>query len=776
MSQIHRLDVSDGRSDFARDEIVRMPRDRRLTGIPEEAREQLGARDQRPPVKQFVARQLDGTESDWNYRGRSESEEAHAQPFGAPECLASQKHKGFQRFYRAVVSPTHVRVTAGGRIVPNNRGTSSPTSKWDKDKSIPESVLTQPSLDRLPPPPQTGYAYPPVPYGGFPTMYPSFVPGIGHAMHHPTGAFPYLPWQVGANMGGAIAMPMAPPPHPAEMGRMHGSSKDSSQSDKRSESGVSDRARHSRNSHPEQLDPMRGPIYPSQWMMPSAPPFYHLGIGPPPVFPTSTLPNPAMLPHPMTIHQAGHMGMPGVGQPGENDAPFRNPVSTVEAATASTTPAMPPITSIRPSAITTKHIEILRTRLKHLEDQLQYNKHQIDERAFQRDAQMMRQQIQQFEKNLEQQLLLEEAQCPKAPKKSVTPKPEVDKSFKGWYYGPNATYGGAFSSSADNFIDRPQYYNNPEKKTTSRPKHGNKTTKSTLSDWTPLSMPLDGLSTMKTEKSTLPAGAALAAPFQPRGVPVATQMPESAESIRRATASSESADTQSPPTERDCGSGGRVAWGTDALTVPGHNEDRPYLVGYMSAGGKKHDAHRDYMYGRELTDDELRARQMYWGKIPRHHQQKGLPKFDGKDFFPPSPVKTDSLEKACTSKSPVHHSDSIHQDGQAADTVPKSADNDPFKALGVTGPILSRNGPGNSTQSESLPGPQDVMAKSTSTGPMRQGQRTGRVGRSLDGANNVSVDSTPSSSNATKGNTSSDKVEEDQELLFTGRRTMNRAQ
>lgn len=574
-------------------------------------------------------------------------------------------------------------------------------------------------------------------------------------------------------MGGAIAMPMAASPQVAEMVRTKSSSKDSSQSDKRSESGVSDKGRHSWYPHMEQVEHLRGSLYPSHWMIPpNTAPFFHFGLGAPPVYPPSTLQNPNVIPHAIALQHAGHMTIPDARQSGENEVPARSSASMMSAMTAPTAPVAPPVTSIRPSAITTKHIEILRTRLKHLEDQLQYNKHQIDERAFQKDAQIIRQQIQQFEKNLEQQMLAE-GQCPKSTKKNTAGKPEVDKSFKGFYYGHNATYGGAFSASADRFIDKPQYYNNPNKKSTPRVMHGSKTPNPNFDGFAPLSMPLDGSSTIKTEKSTLPAGAALAAPFQPRGASFTTQMPQSSDSVRRATTSSETTDNESPPTEMDFATGGRMDWGTVALTHVRQSDDAPYLVGHMPVSVQKHDDSKEYVYGRELTEDELRARHMYWGNTPRH-LQKGLPKFNGKDFFPPSPVKADISEEMWTAKSPSHQTEP--QSNGLAICVPEvPAHNDPFQGLGQSGPILSRNGPGNSTQSESLPGPQDVVTESIPTGPKRLGPSIGRVGRSLDGVNIASVDSTQGSPNATKAKVSSDKVEEGQELLFTGRRTMNRA-
>jgi hypothetical protein len=65
----------------------------------------------------------------------------------------------------------------------------------------------------------------------------------------------------------------------------------------------------------------------------------------------------------------------------------------------------------------------------------------------------------------------------------------------------------------------------------------------------------------------------------------------------------------------------------------------PYLIGKIPNGipaGQVKES--DFVYPRKLTGDEVRARYLYWGKAPRS-VQSGLPKFDGKDFYPPSPVK-----------------------------------------------------------------------------------------------------------------------------------------
>lgn len=56
------------------------------------------------------------------------------QPHSAPTSVALHQAENFRRFYRAVVSPTHVRVTAGGRIVPNTRAMAPPLFEPNGEK------------------------------------------------------------------------------------------------------------------------------------------------------------------------------------------------------------------------------------------------------------------------------------------------------------------------------------------------------------------------------------------------------------------------------------------------------------------------------------------------------------------------------------------------------------------------------------------------------------------------------------------------------------------
>lgn len=75
----------------------------------------------------------------WHFRRRDQSTESSDQPLDAPTGLNAQRTENFQRFYRAVVSPSHVRVTAGGRIVPNY-ARPPPVFTWNCEEQYFEHV------------------------------------------------------------------------------------------------------------------------------------------------------------------------------------------------------------------------------------------------------------------------------------------------------------------------------------------------------------------------------------------------------------------------------------------------------------------------------------------------------------------------------------------------------------------------------------------------------------------------------------------------------------
>ncbi|KAF7891877.1 hypothetical protein EAF00_008179 [Botryotinia globosa] len=84
------------------------------------------------------------SQGSWCLRQNTNSESRRTfdnqiQPHSAPTSVALHQAENFRRFYRAVVSPTHVRVTAGGRIVPNTRAMAPPSFEPIGNKHTSES-------------------------------------------------------------------------------------------------------------------------------------------------------------------------------------------------------------------------------------------------------------------------------------------------------------------------------------------------------------------------------------------------------------------------------------------------------------------------------------------------------------------------------------------------------------------------------------------------------------------------------------------------------------
>ncbi|KAF7890742.1 uncharacterized protein EAF01_010551 [Botrytis porri] len=85
------------------------------------------------------------SQGSWCLRQNTNSESRRTfdnqiQPHSAPTNVNLHQAENFRRFYRAVVSPTHVRVTAGGRIVPNTRAMAPPSFEPIGNKHTSESA------------------------------------------------------------------------------------------------------------------------------------------------------------------------------------------------------------------------------------------------------------------------------------------------------------------------------------------------------------------------------------------------------------------------------------------------------------------------------------------------------------------------------------------------------------------------------------------------------------------------------------------------------------
>ncbi|KAJ3484157.1 hypothetical protein NLG97_g7126 [Lecanicillium saksenae] len=685
--------------DLSLGDILRFPVNRSLPLIPEEPEKDTPAPVNNPDAVQ----QLDGTNSEWRYRGRTENECSESQPISAPTGLVAQKDEGFQRFYKAVVSPTHVRVTAGGRIVPNTRASSSPTGKWTKEKSASAGLFAARPLERDPADIMTpnGAQYH---FGAFPSLYPGYSP----AMHGST--YPMFPWQIYNTFCLPAAMPQATFAKPTE--------KDNSRNQ---QDGVDDRQELS-DSYSHQTSARADGVRPfysnGQWMLPHNPSLFAYGMPAFPGFPHPSMVGPLGVPTTLQTAAAVPNLTPSVvSAPPKSEKPVPEISKPAPAAAASpttqTTASLPnpPISSIRPSEITKKQIDVLKGSLKYLEDQLLYNKHQIDEKWMEYQAQMVRQQVEQFEKNLENQKSFEETYYPKSKENSSAssvsitgPTASADESSAPQ---PSASLrDGAGSSGQKPRRERDREY--------AQTHQGINSTKS-VSLFAPKRL---GSAADPTKKgSKLPVHAALAPPFQPQ---YENNSRSSLFSARKPAV--------------------------------------PYLVGMVPTGLNPDKAKEaGYQYARDLTDDELRARHMYWGKAP-HHLQRGLPKFDGKDFYPPSPTRDRASESNDSSIEVQSESDGRRSANGSV--------YDPFQSLGRPRQRVPRGALGQTTQSEAL-------ARNSSCGSSvveRGTSCTGKLGRHYEDVRKNLEPVATTGTASPKVNSDSEEGDDGRSIVFKGRK------
>ncbi|KAG6016200.1 hypothetical protein E4U54_002043 [Claviceps lovelessii] len=746
-------------------EIFRMPPERALPLIEEET---LGHDEEEEiTLKESTVRQLDGTDAEWKYRGRSDLEHGQHEPIGAPPGLSAQRDEGFQRFYKAVVSPTHVRVTAGGRIVPNTRGSSSPTAKWPREKPGVERSFTSRSSSHGTYGEATGIpltatmphpAYGPYPHL-FPGMFPSMHPSLTAGSHPPPLAM--MPWQMGMNMGNTLGLVHSNLTQMHQARSSPNASTERTKSEKQGEGGNSDSPNPVRVSPPEHFDHSRPFCFNGQWMMPPAGSFYPYGMASVPSFPLSGMSPPTVMPP--------RFAMPAMMQPA---AVKSGQKLHAHLASSSSTPSIPmrspvPVSSIRPSDITKKQIEVLRSSLKYFEDQLQYNKHQIDEKGMETQARMVRQHIQQFEKNLQAQLESEQPHYSKYEHQTDASGSTPDDNGK----NSSCTTANDMKSERDSSQSsvsqnapvhgQSERTNKGQESFLSRRSSALKQVKSASA---PVSTKITPESSEDSEPmkrcSTLPAGAALAPPFRPRADSTVSVPLPATFSISSTTYTEEN-EAVSPVAEQ----------GADSLAEPEAFTEKPYLIGHLPSGRHMEAGNTNsYTYGRELTEDELRARHMYWGKAP-HHLQKGLPKFDGKDFYPPSPVKSQPLVSSPTASK--HVPIAMIPTGNTEpdyDLATSNADLDPFRSIAKSGQLPLRGSLGITSPSKHAVGaelPTDSLAHTqerlvVGPAPIDQGYSEFRKALSQH---------TASSTDGCKDK-SSDDGEDGSNILFRGRKYM----
>lgn len=596
----------------------------------------------------------------WVYRGRSDSEIAINEPIQAPSGLPAQKSEGFQRFYKAVVSPTHVRVTAGGRIVPNNRPPPSPTAKRSKDtytidnQPMGDRVLhTKPSINQI-------GANPPIPVAS-PFMH-GFPPGFQAVQ----GPISFVPMAFGAHLppGFPIAQPaMNPSPMPTltpESTLKEGSS--SNQGEARNENrAVGDKQDKVKITPPEFFDHTKPFFYNGQYMYPVPTPFPGAMGNPMMPFQMVGLPHGAAQPMMGSMMQP----MPNAATPMMPSAAFNPPnhgqpgmpaarTHPVPANVVLKAPSAPPISSIKPSEITKKQIAGFKQSLKYQEDQLQYNRHQIDEKAMEASILTLRGHIERFETILKSQLEYEHSVLSKVDQNKEDKN--VSQSQAPTTEGDRTPTHSALTSEPGTHKSHNMQEPSMDQSTGTQRRRSFKSRQgihSTIGESGQVAFDFSPEPHRPTfsgfdKGQGLPSDAALAPVFQPR---VQTSSWGGSEHSREAQEESERrlliASGWKPPSypaenHRSVSHQEPQSHAERSSASSSGRESHfgvPYLLGALPKGVNPRTARdTDYVYNRPLTDEERRARFLYWGKAPKSVIQ-GLPKFDGKHFYPPSPVK-----------------------------------------------------------------------------------------------------------------------------------------
>ncbi|KAK1761248.1 hypothetical protein QBC47DRAFT_419655 [Echria macrotheca] len=595
--------------------------------------------------------QLQQGDYEWKYQGRNETEAVASEPLSAPTGIPAQRSEGFQRFYKAVVSPTHVRVTAGGRIVPNTRAPSSPTSKRLNDSGMLESGSNPDKLSNGKLPlgqPTVGSPMPILPQF-MPGFAPGFQPIQTPVSFVPMAFGPSLPPGFPYGQHAANGPTLGQPIPDNTLKDMH----NTKPTEARVEPGPApDKQDKVRVAPPEFFDYTKPFFYNGQCIYPvpaaaafpsamttSMVPISMVGLPPGAVTQAST-----------QVPQAGLNGVPNSVSntpfPGPGQSLARPPSTNHVVPVNTTTPAQlaAPISSIKPSEITRKQIHSFKQSLKYHEDQLQYNRHQIDERDMENKIQILRSHIQRFETTLKTQLEYEASvlgQSPQQDKQSGASPPEAAKTQPAPAAAENRDPHQNQNVPA---VQIPVSHNGDTA-------HRRRVARMKGEIFGP---PGDmrgyltdaGARALNNYLNRLPTDAALAPVFTPRGYDSSLEGSQNSRNSKDGPDETEQRlDTQrsiSPsytapqPSDTTAGS-------TKAVKSNKSHGDKglgvPYLLGTLPRGVNPRTAtDQDYVYNRPLTEEERRARFLYWGKAPKS-AVRGLPKYDGKHFYPPSPAK-----------------------------------------------------------------------------------------------------------------------------------------
>ncbi|KUJ22947.1 uncharacterized protein LY89DRAFT_162151 [Mollisia scopiformis] len=580
----------------------------------------------------------------WALRRRDSSDRS-SQPHSAPTDNSAQRSENFQKFYRAVVSPTHVRVTAGGRIVPNTRATAPPPEWNNNDNNSGFDLANQTSV------PESNDLQS-APWFPHAQLNSGFAPLTPNTFAPPYSLLP---------QGNLLPMPsMASYPQPSHPGFENGSALANMHADA---GGNVVQPGLIKISPPAQFDQSRPFMYNGQWVFPVGAPQSNVS------HPVSMLGNPGFFPS-QQMSAAGFM---------QNSFPV--PMTSMPNSMVFSTgqqsegiPAMPPSMPmtgmvLNPEALKS-HVSGMRSQLKNIEDQIFNNKGQADQLFMEHQRTFLLAQINNIEAMIEYQRA---------------------RNVKGTNGSGNA-HGGSASISHGSLTETSTPNTQAVELEAKQPvvvSSSMATSKKVeMNGYAPAAPGKDGTKarTEPSSKSRLTMAAALAPPFQPRPRTIAdnniqppfiepSPSPDyiamldadprmqaevmarlKAIAVKNGNGQTSAANDKyltfsfgpplpekpfkkrAQPMQRSSTYHGPTKFAPEETFAmpPG---SVPYLVGTLPYGVSATFAKaKDFIYGRPLTNEELRARFLYWGRAPRS-VQSGLPKFDGKDFYPPSPVK-----------------------------------------------------------------------------------------------------------------------------------------
>lgn len=648
------------------------------------------------PVRSETPRQPDDDDSDeellyeprikqqetWVY-DRPTYVERSSQPLSAPSGLAAQKAENFRKFFRAVVSPTHVRVTAGGRIVPNTRPPKTPQFVWNYNTHYFEQV------------------------GGQPVSRRASVALHLDAGTDVAGLEQFPPPIQSQSASCSFEKPAAQASIQAPLKSANQEAIASSATEPGDAANTTDTANAAQQdiqiSPPAQFDLSKPFMYRGQLVYP-VPPGFMPSIVPTPV---SVLGNTSILHHANGHLPSGNAWLaplvsgPVTGFPVLNAhvgqrAPYTNtnngqpvvmtgfsqwyPAMTVmpmPQPQISNTSKSPPI-----SVIATQQIQTLENQIKWLDNQLENNRHQIDVIALSQQREVLRCQITALQAALAAHLAHQDQYSAAVALQGDTGGPGIQNTDLAL---ADTTNDGMMQNRLDNppgttgtFFDKGP---STVKKLSIRQPDGTAISVTAESE--------DPGCTVKPKTkggSRLPAAAAMAPPFQPRSQILnqtfqtkdrgligenahpkihSAKVTNSGHSTlevdqfmaqnRAPTMSTWDNTSTHPPqvqraqtahapqTKNDLAGFSMPDITSSFGPILDGPDDCPYLMGFPPPGmnfGKA--LSTDLIYSRPLTEEEKQARHLYWGKAPRE-VCKGLPRFDGRDFYPPSPIKVNGV-------------------------------------------------------------------------------------------------------------------------------------